>query len=183
MLILVTGGAASGKSAWAEETFRLLCRQREETGERFEKTYVATMQPFGAEAEARIRKHRNRRKADGFRTAEQYLDLREITLPQDGSVLLDCMGNLVANERFREDLPEPGTHLVSRVMQGVETVCRQSADVVLVTNEVFSGGTDYAGETLDYMRLLGEVNCRIADRADIVCEVVCGIPHIVKGTL
>ena len=49
MLILVTGGAASGKSAHAE---RLVCEKAQS------RLYLATMQPFGKSAEARIARHR-----------------------------------------------------------------------------------------------------------------------------
>ncbi len=61
MLILVTGGAASGKSAYAEALFKRLSG----SAPRF---YVATMRPFGAEAAARIERHRKQRAALGART-------------------------------------------------------------------------------------------------------------------
>ncbi len=69
MLILVTGGAASGKSAHAE---RILCRHSQPDS----RLYVATMQPFGKNAEMRIARHRALRRGKGFDTAERYTDLR-----------------------------------------------------------------------------------------------------------
>ena len=47
--------------------------------------------------------------------------------------------------------------------------------------EVFSGGLDYAGDTGRYLRLMAEVNRKLAARAHRVCEVVCGIPQEHKG--
>ena len=52
---------------------------------------------------------------------------------------------------------------------------------VVVSNEVFTGGADYAGGTEDYLRLVAEVNRTLAARADQVCEVVCGLPRFYKG--
>ena len=63
MLAFIAGGAASGKSAWAESLAMAL-------GGR--KCYIATMEPFGEEAEIRIQHHRNARREKGFQTAEIY---------------------------------------------------------------------------------------------------------------
>ena len=85
MLILVTGGAASGKSAHAE---RLLCASA--AGARL---YLATMQPFGAAAETRIARHRALRRDKGFETVERPLGLAGLELPRryDG-ILLEDLG-------------------------------------------------------------------------------------------
>lgn len=170
MLTLVTGGAASGKSEWAEHLIR------QTSGKRF---YIATMMPFGDEAEERIQKHRDRRAQDGYETLECYTDLAALKLPQRGSVLLDCLGNLVANEMFSPDGEQKNTQ--QAVLTGIRRLAAQSDDLILVTNEVFSGGQNYAGETLQYMKVLGALNCAAAAEADRVYEVVCGIPHCLKG--
>ncbi len=170
MLTLVTGGAASGKSEWAEYLIR------QTAGKRY---YIATMMPFGAEVEKRIRKHRARRAEDGYETLECYTGLEGLNLPKQGSVLLDCLGNLVANEMF--DPEGNGPKAQQAVQKGVLNLCSQSENVIIVTNEVFSGGKNYAGETLKYMKVLGALNCAIAAEADRVYEVVCGIPHCLKG--
>lgn len=54
---------------------------------------------------------------------------------------------------------------------------------MLVTNEVFSDGMEYETETENYVRLLGVINQRLAEAAEGVVEVVCGIPLAVKGDL
>ena len=51
----------------------------------------------------------------------------------------------------------------------------------VVSNEVFSGGADYAGDTDRYLRALAQVNNAFAARADVVVRVVCGIPVYYKG--
>ena len=97
MMIVVSGGAASGKSAHAE---RILCRHAPEKS----RLYVATMQPFGKAAEARIARHRALRAGKGFDTAERYTDLAHFSLSRryDG-VLLECLSNLLANELFSSE--------------------------------------------------------------------------------
>ena len=50
-----------------------------------------------------------------------------------------------------------------------------------MSNEVFSGGVDYVGDTGQYLRALAQVNNAFAARADNVCRVVCGLPVYYKG--
>ena len=101
MLVLVTGGAASGKSAHAE---RLLCAAAP-AGERL---YLATMQPFGEAAARRITRHRELRRGKGFVTAERCLGLAGFAPPRRfEGVLLECLPNLLANEVFSDGVAYP----------------------------------------------------------------------------
>ena len=49
-----------------------------------------------------------------------------------------------------------------------------------MTNEVFSGGKNYEGDTLTYLRILAKLGRLLAARADYVVEVVCGLPDVLK---
>ena len=80
MLTLVIGGAASGKSAFAE----LLCMQSP-----LPRTYLATMQVWDAECAARVEKHRKMRAQKQFETLECPLHLDRLALPGRGTVLLE----------------------------------------------------------------------------------------------
>ena len=98
MFVFITGGSKCGKSSLAE---RLLEQYS------LPKYYIATMQPFGEEARAAIERHRKQRAGKGYVTIEKYTDLGEISLPKPGgAVLLECMGNLCANEMFSEECGE-----------------------------------------------------------------------------
>ena len=55
------------------------------------------------------------------------------------------------------------------------------ANLTVVTNEVFSGGSDYEGDTLHFLRELAALNRELAARADRVVELVCGLEHVLKG--
>ena len=172
MTLLVCGGAASGKSAYAE---KMLCRLSGDAP----RVYLATMRPEGEEASARIGKHRARRAGLGFETRECFTDLLNAAIPPDSAVLLEDIGNLCANELF--DPAGSGEYAADAILRGAEALAGRCRCLVIVTNEVCSGGTDYAGDTLRYLRVLAEVNRRLAALADGVCEVVCGLAEYYKG--
>ena len=170
MMILLTGGSACGKSSYAEA----LCR-------RFPQPwyYLAAMRPFGEESEKKIARHREMRRGKGFETIERYTDLVGLRLPRRGTALLECICNLTANEMFDEfgmqKDPFPA------VMAGVEALQRQCETLVVVTNDVGSDGKSYDASTQSYIRALGRINAALAQRADCVMELVCGIPIPLKG--
>ena len=90
MLVLVSGGAASGKSEFAES---LIVRAGHA-----KRTYIATMELRDAEDMRRAARHRAMRAGKGFITLECPRGLIEAPLPQEGgSALLECMSNLVAD--------------------------------------------------------------------------------------
>ena len=63
----------------------------------------------------------------------------------------------------------------------LESLAAQCENLIVVSNEVFSGGADYAGDTGRYLLALAQVNNAFAARADAVVRVVCGIPVYYKG--
>ena len=171
MLTLVIGGAASGKSAFAES----LCMQSP-----LPRTYLATMQVWDAECAARVARHRAMRQQKQFATVECPRGLEAIALPQRGTVLLEDLGNLAANELY--DPAGAGESAADAVLRGIEALRAQCEELILVSNEVFSGGTAYAGDTERYLRTLAKINNAAPQRADTVVRVVCGIPVYYKGT-
>lgn len=171
MFTLVVGGAASGKSEYAESLIL--------QSPRLPRYYIATMQPFDAECQARIAKHRRMRAEKQFITIERYTGLASAVLPERGDVLLECLGNLTANEMY--DPAGAGADALEAVVKGVEALLSQCEHLVVVSNEVCSDGGGYSEETERYRRLLAGVNRALARRADRVCEVACGVPCYYKG--
>lgn len=171
MLILVSGGSGSGKSAFAED-------QVLELGEA-QRIYIATMFPFDEESHKRIGRHRQMRAGKGFQTVECYIGLKNVELPKNCVILLECMSNLTANEMFQEN--GAGAHTVEEILEGIRHLQETAAHVVIVTNEIFSEAACYEGETRLYQKYLGELNQKIAAMADQVVEVVYGIPIYHKG--
>ena len=192
MVVLVTGGSGSGKSAFAEEYLMCLSTQAET------KYYIATMQPFGEESLARIRRHQRLRAGKGFTTIEQSRDLTKaaqriakpsnqfqeeavtINRPENSvpfirdTALLECMSNLVANEMY--DPSGAGENAEESILAGIHKLQKVSDDLVVVTNEVFSDSMTDNPEMEEYLKLLGKLNLRMGERADLVTEVVYGIP-------
>ena len=171
MLVLVTGGSGSGKSAFAEQ--RLL-----EFGDaaRF---YIATMRCRDEESFARVERHRRMRSGKGFVTVECPLRLKDLVLPRkDANVLLECLSNLAANEMFDPD--GSGDAALKSVEDGIDSLRKQCDNLLVVTNEIFSDGGRYDPQMEAYLRLLGRLNCDLAAMADEVVEVTGSIPLMVK---
>lgn len=178
MFTLITGGAASGKSEYAEQLVMRLGGVR---------CYIATMIPYDEESRERVIRHRAARADRGFTTFECPARPGELELPPGASVLLDCLGNLAANEMFGSG-PAGGNadddaarNLAAEITGSVAQLAARSRHLTVVTNEIFSDGAHYSPETVAYMRLLASVNRRLAALADCVVEVVCGIPSQLKG--
>lgn len=173
MLHLITGGSASGKSEYAESQVIL-------SGKR-ERYYIACMRPYGEEGRQRVRKHRAMREGKGFATIECYDHLAELHLAGEATgraILLECMSNLTANEQF--DTGGTDEEIIDRILSGTASLCNQAEEVWIVTNEVFSDGVKYDADTMRYLRILGTVNQKLAEIADRVTEVVCGIAVTIR---
>lgn len=176
MIVVVTGGSASGKSAWAEHKL-LAC------GENCRRFYIATMKPGDAEQQEKIIRHQKLRSQKRFTTIECYTDLAGLRLPppkpgEPLAVLVECMSNLAANEMF--DIGGTVPEILSRIMAGINRLQTMADDIVIVTNEVFSDGGRYAEATQHYLKLLGMVNQELGRQARQVIEVVYGIPIRLK---
>ncbi len=170
MLTLVIGGSASGKSAFAESLLAEMAGPR---------VYLATMRASDGESRGRIARHRAQRAHLGFTTVECPLRLEDAPVPEGAAVLLEDLGNLVANEMYAPD--GAGEETEQAVLRGVDALLARCRDLVIVSVEVFSGGDKYAGDTLRYLRVLARLHIALAKKADRVAEVACGQAVYWKG--
>lgn len=168
MMALIYGGSGSGKSKFAEDL--LLAPGARE----LPRVYIATMFPGDAEARARIERHRAARAHKGFSTVELYTDLASSEIPSGCAVLLECLGNLAANEIFAPG--GAGADARDAVLRGLETIARRAARVAVVSNDVSADGAEYPAATRRYIDTLAALNRLIAARSALVVETVCGIP-------
>ncbi|MEG0109029.1 MAG: bifunctional adenosylcobinamide kinase/adenosylcobinamide-phosphate guanylyltransferase, partial [Lachnospiraceae bacterium] len=129
MLVVVTGGSGSGKSAFAETWIHQLCPDN--------KRYVATMIASDEESKKRVMKHQEQREQKGFITIESPTHIEKLELSGTEGVLLECMSNLVANELY--DPMGVKRNVVQHVVKGVQHLLNHTEHVVIVTNELFSG--------------------------------------------
>jgi adenosylcobinamide kinase/adenosylcobinamide-phosphate guanylyltransferase len=165
-VILITGGARSGKSKRAETRTRAFPGQP---------VYVATAEALDAEMETRIAIHRARRGTDWIER-EVPLDLVESLLATDGggARLVDCLtlwlSNLMHAERDWE----------REVSELAAALLRLKSPVVLVTNEVGLGIVPDNALARSFRDAAGIMNQTIADVADEAEFVVAGLPMKLK---
>lgn len=165
-VILITGGARSGKSKRAEMRARAFPGQP---------VYVATAEPLDAEMEARIAKHRTRRGTDWIER-EVPLDLVPALVASDGggARLVDCLTLWLSNLMHAErDWEREMTELAG-------TLPRLKSPVVFVTNEVGLGIVPDNALARSFRDAAGIMNQTIAIAADEVEFVVAGLPMKLK---
>lgn len=171
MLILVTGGAASGKSAYAEKRIA-------QSGI-FPRVYVACMQVRDGEDALRVARHRLMRQNKGFATVEAPAALAKAEFPQGGAVLIEDIANLTANECFSTEEGFEGAG--ERILAGIQRAMEECELTVVVTCEIALDGVCYEAETARYIARLAKVNAKIAALAEEAYEVVAGIAIPLKG--
>jgi len=178
-LILILGGARSGKSSLAEKVAWQLGAD--------DVLYVATAEARDEEMQERIHKHRLQRPST-WRTLEKPLQVASaIEANQSGAdvVLLDCMTILVSNIVLQAE--QQGADAEEMVKEEVEaliaTIARSSATWIIVSNEVGMGLVPAYPLGRIYRDALGRANQRLAAAADHVWFLVAGLPMLLKGKL
>ena len=188
-LILILGGARSGKSSYAEK------RAKDVGGDSV--LYVATSETKDAEMEQRVEKHRADRPS-GWGTVETSRNVAQ-ALRATGSeakvILLDCMTFLVANYLMDAAAPEDDpfdapssdpfdVQIEADVVAEVEAIIaymnETDAEMLVVSNEVGLGVVPPYELGRAYRDILGRANQILARHADEVLLLVAGIPMQVK---
>jgi len=183
-LVLVTGGARSGKSAYGEELARL---QNDRV------LYVATAVAFDEEMKERIAIHQQRRPAE-WRTLEQHRNLDEALSEIKESfdtVLVDCLTVMTTNLMFDHsdvDWDKPTESVRNAVqndaLEQVDRLCRwilaNEKTGILITNEVGMGIVPENALSRFFRDVAGRVNQAAAARATEAWLVCCGIPLCLK---
>ncbi|MEI4488304.1 bifunctional adenosylcobinamide kinase/adenosylcobinamide-phosphate guanylyltransferase [Frigidibacter sp. MR17.14] len=167
-VILITGGARSGKSRHAEARATAFAGAP---------VYIATCPPAGEDAEmaVRIALHRDRRGPE-WRLVEEPLALAAALQASDGAGprLVDCLTLWLSNLMFgHRDWRAEAEALLP-------VLAAQAAPVVLVTNEVGLGIVPDNALSRAFRDAQGTLNQMIARVADEVDFVVAGLPMRVK---
>lgn len=175
MVTLILGGSGSGKSAYAEDYLLRMAADKK-------KYYIATMQVWDAEMQAKVDRHHRLREGKGYTTMEQPTALEQAVTQMEpgGAALLECMSNLTANEMFSGEQPTDRQTVIEKILRGVDVLRKQVDPLVIVTNNVFEDGIVYDSATMEYIEALGRINERLAAEADEVVEVTAGIPQRLK---
>lgn len=162
-IVLIGGGARSGKSAFALSLARSLGTRR---------VFVATAQALDDEMKERIADHARTRGAD-FRTveeplalAERLLDLRDIDV-----VVIDCLTLWLSNLLLRD---ESEARILEQVQTLADVLERRTFHAIIVTNEVGMGVVPETSLGRAFRDVAGRAHQRFARVADEVYLAILG---------
>ncbi|MFD2370983.1 bifunctional adenosylcobinamide kinase/adenosylcobinamide-phosphate guanylyltransferase [Brevibacillus sp. GCM10020057] len=178
MIALITGGAKSGKSLFAE-------RYAAHLGSRG--VYIATSPVFDEELQERVRQHRLRREqsAIAWETVEEPYELAVLLQdlagnakrwPEGTVFLVDCLTLWLSNWLLR-CAPHEAAERIGELLDRLEDALRSfPGTLLLVTNEVGYGVVPDTPLGRVFRDLAGVMNQRIAALCDQVFLVTAGIP-------
>lgn len=183
MLILVTGGARSGKSTFAEEKIKGL-------GDKI--LYIATAIGFDDEMKERIRRHRLQR-PKSWQTLEAFKDFDQVLpsrIKECDAVLLDCVTVMVSNIMLQramdwenitiDDIREVEAEVAKEIEKLLSIVDSSDIPFIMVTNELGMGVVPASVLGRAMRDIGGRANQRLAQAAQEVYLCVSGIPVKIK---
>lgn len=180
-VILLLGGARSGKSCFAVEYAR---------NHEGKVLFVATAAPDDEDMRQRIEKHKHSRPSE-WQTLEACRDIGSQVEAAAGDaqlIIIDCITMLINNvfsrfdEKSFEHIDETVLEQAARVeMDQLQLVLdKVQASVLIISNEVGYGIVPDNRIGRLYRDLLGKVNQSLAARADEVYLLAAGIPLRIK---
>ena len=171
-IILVTGGARSGKSVFAERYIERHARNV---------AYIATAQIYDQEMRARVDRHQARRPSH-WRTYEAPLHADQVlceAASQADAILFDCLtlytSNLLLASEELGDAEARFSFVMREIKKLIHSAQEAGKTVVFVTNEVGMGIVPDNPLAREYRDLAGIANQKIAAEADEVYLVVSGL--------
>ena len=185
MLIFISGSVRSGKSSLGEKLAAVLAGEKR-------KVYLATARYYDQEIRERIKIHQQNRADKGFLTIDKSSSLVEIEslLVASDTVLLDCLGTLLANEMFEESGQSEPSYAVlnypkicKKIANDLAQLQNRVANLIVISNEIFSDGIIYAPTVEAYIKALAELHIILAAKSDVAIECVYGGYHCHKGGL
>lgn len=166
-IILITGGARSGKSSYAEKLALSLSPNP---------VYMATARVWDEEFHQRVIRHQEARGPEWTNLEEEKeLSRHDVS---GRVVLIDCVTLWCTNFFF--DLQGHVDSSLKAVKEEFNRFTAQDATFIFVTNEIGLGGTSENELQRKFTDLQGWMNQYIAAQADEVIMMVCGIPLKIK---
>lgn len=177
-LTLITGGARSGKSSFAQRLVESMSGPR---------IFIATCPMIDDETAQRISRHKQERAGRGWTTIEEERNLARAVSNADPSavLLVDCLTLWINNllyesERLNRLIGE--SEMVEHCDEVLRSCRNREGAVVLVTNEVGLGIVPANSQARLYRDLVGRSNQHIAAHADEVFLLTAGIPLALKAS-
>lgn len=187
-MILILGGARSGKSSYAEEKARTL---NEQLGG--DVLYVATSIAFDEDMKDRIKKHQASRPSHWY-TLEQYKDFENLDnhsgFINSNVVMMDCITLMVSNLllEYNVDFDHVDRGMIDQMEQAIKkqvltfvSACKtKNKTLLLVSNEVGLGIVPAYRLGSIFRDIAGRINQFLAREADEVYFLASGIPMKIK---
>ncbi|MGO9569335.1 MAG: bifunctional adenosylcobinamide kinase/adenosylcobinamide-phosphate guanylyltransferase [Desulfomonilaceae bacterium] len=175
-IILITGGTRSGKSEYARKTAEALPGNR---------AFVATCLATDEEMSRRIKKHQEERLKADWHTIEEPLELADTLRKTQGFdvLLVDCLTLWISNLMYETRGEENGLSeddITDKTNELLNACSGLAGTVIFVTNEVGSGIVPEHSVSRLYRDLVGRCNQIVAQGADEVTLVACGLPLNLK---
>ena len=166
-IILITGGQRSGKSTKAEELALSLSSQP---------VYLATAHVWDDEFRERVKKHQERRGPEWTNIEEEiHLSKHDLT---GRVVVIDCITLWLTNLFYQLDSEVDKT--LSEAKKEFDAFTQHDATYIFVTNEIGLGGVSTNQLQRKFTDLQGWMNQYVAQKADEVILMVCGIAVKIK---
>ncbi|HEX2958043.1 MAG TPA: bifunctional adenosylcobinamide kinase/adenosylcobinamide-phosphate guanylyltransferase [Chitinispirillaceae bacterium] len=176
-IVLVTGGARSGKSSWAQQN-----AENSTAGKK--RVFIATAVPIDTEMSDRILKHREDRDAAIWTTVESPYELAKAVASVDNEsvVCIDCITVWLGNMWYQLDGDEDALNKCGRTLCNAFQVWKttMSGEMFIVTNEVGWGIVPESPEVRMFRDTAGFLNKSLAAIADELILTICGVPLKVK---
>lgn len=174
-IILVTGGSRSGKSHFALE-------KAESTSEK--RLFLATCPVVDKELTDRVQRHKNERIGRGWTTVEEELDIASILRNIDEAevVLIDCLTLWINNLIFSQpdNFSFTKEWLDEKITEWYTEARSFSGTLILVSGEVGLGIVPENQLSRLYRDLVGWCNQLVAQKAQEVYFISCGLPLQLK---
>ena len=182
MITLITGGARSGKSSYAETLAALSGLQV---------VYIATAHAGDAEMDERIRRHRAHRPA-GWITVEEPLALGAALRTHaraERCIVIDCLTlwltNLILADHPGDGdvaLIESGPRFAAERVDFLNALQALPGEMIAISNEVGMGVVPLGALNRFFVDESGRLNQAIAVFAGKVVWMVAGCPIVAKGS-
>lgn len=172
-MVLVTGGARSGKSEFAE---KLVLHYAEKCA------YVATAEIFDDEMAERVKIHRCRRSPQRWNNYEAPIEAEQVLLEaaeKSDAILFDCLTLYMSNLMYGENMAQKSfnekvVHVKKEIAKLLAAAKQTNKLVVFVTNEVGSGIVPDNKMAREYRDVAGWVNQQVAENCSRVFYCVAG---------
>ena len=177
MIVFISGGCKNGKTRLGLDIALKLSKNNP-------RYFLATMVPFDEEDRKRIENHKKERLNLGFNTIERSIDVSEVNLDSEPTVLLDSLTALILNETFEAEKSKSDIDKVHvKIIEDLESLIEKTKDLIVISDYIYSDGVIYNEYTESFKKNLANIDRWIASRSDVVIERVVGINHFVKGSM